>query len=59
MTDRAAHLVDRVFPAVPVRQWVLTLPPRLRFLVVWDHVLCRAVASRADRMVSAMVQFKM
>ena len=26
MADTAAHLVDRVFPEVPVRQWVLTLP---------------------------------
>lgn len=33
MTDRAAHLVDHVFPAVAIRQWVLTLPPRLRYLL--------------------------
>ena len=26
MADTAAHLVDRVLPRVPVRQWVLTLP---------------------------------
>ena len=26
MADTAAHLVDRVFPRVPVRQWVLSLP---------------------------------
>jgi hypothetical protein len=45
MTDRAAHLVERVFPAVPVRQWVLTLPPRLRYLLAWDHDLCRAVVA--------------
>jgi len=31
MADRAAHLVDHVFPPVPVRQWVLTLPHRLRY----------------------------
>jgi transposase-like zinc-binding protein len=45
MTDRAAHLIDRVFPAVPVRQWVLTLPPRLRYRLAWDHALCRAVVA--------------
>jgi hypothetical protein len=45
MVDRAAHLVDHVFPAVPVRQWVLTLPPRLRYLLAWDHALCRAVVA--------------
>jgi Putative transposase len=43
MAERAAHLVDHVFPAVPVRQWVLTLPHRIRYLLAWDHVLCRAV----------------
>jgi ribosomal protein S27AE len=32
MAERAAHLVDRVFPVVPVRQWVLSLPRRLPFL---------------------------
>ena len=26
MADTAAHLIDRVFPHVPVRQWVLSLP---------------------------------
>jgi len=31
MTERAAHLVDAVLPRVPVRQWVLTMPYRLRY----------------------------
>src|SRR5881296_4294994 len=43
MTERAAHLVDAVLPRVPVRQWVLTLPYRLRYRLAWDHALCRAV----------------
>jgi hypothetical protein len=43
MAERAAHLVDHVFPDVPVRQWVLTLPHRIRYLLAWDHALCRAV----------------
>ena len=30
MADTAAHLVDRVIPAVPVRQWVFSLPYALR-----------------------------
>lgn len=45
MTERAAHLVDRVFPVAPVRQWVLTLPPRLRYVLAWDHALCRRVVA--------------
>jgi hypothetical protein len=28
-----------------VRQWVLTLPPRVRYLLAWDHALCRAVVA--------------
>ena len=51
MAERAAHLVDDVFPVVPVRQpgvpaarflrggveWVLSLPHRLRYVLAWDH----------------------
>ena len=43
MTERAADLVDGVLPRVPVRQWVLSFPHRLRYLLAWDHRLCRAV----------------
>ena len=39
MADTAAHLVDRVFPEVPVRQWVLTLPYTLRFRMAYDSRL--------------------
>ena len=31
MADTAAHLMDRVFPEVPIRQWVLSLPHALRY----------------------------
>jgi hypothetical protein len=30
MAQTAAHLVDHVLPPVPVRQWVISLPKRLR-----------------------------
>jgi hypothetical protein len=43
MADTAAHLVDRVLPDVPVRQWVLALPHRVRFLCAYDPELCRGV----------------
>jgi hypothetical protein len=43
MTERAAHLVDEVLPRVPVRQWVLTVPYRLRYRMAFDHGLSRAV----------------
>jgi len=35
MANVAAHLVDRVLPAVPVRQWVLSLPFELRRLAAF------------------------
>ena len=43
MAEHAAYLVDEVLPQVPVRQWVLTLPYRVRYRLAWDHALCRAV----------------
>jgi hypothetical protein len=39
MADTAAHLVDRVFPEVPVRQWVLSLPFALRYRLAYDAPL--------------------
>jgi hypothetical protein len=44
MAEPAAHLVDHVIPDVPVRQWVLSLPYRLRYRLAWDHDRCRRAA---------------
>ena len=49
MAAGAAHLVDRVLPAVPVRQWVLSLPFALRFALARDHELLTAVLRVAMR----------
>ena len=43
MVETAAHLVDQVFPQVPVRQWVLSLPKRLRFYLARDADLLNRV----------------
>jgi len=43
MTEFAAHLVDHVLPAIAIRQWVLTLPPPLRYLLAYDSRLCSDV----------------
>ena len=40
-----ARRVDHVFPAYPSASGVLTLPPRPRYLLAWDHDLCRAVVA--------------
>ena len=51
MAERAAHLVDHVFPDVPVRQWVLSVPHRIRYVLAWHHDLCRRVARLLHRAV--------
>ncbi len=44
MSDTAAHLVDHVFKEVPVRQWVLSFPFRLRYLMAYDpHIQSRVL----------------
>ena len=43
MADTAAHLVDRVLPRAPVRQWVLSLPFDLRYRLAHDARLTTAV----------------
>jgi hypothetical protein len=53
MADTAAHLVDRVLPVAPYRQWVLSLPRSLRLRLARDpawvsfvnDVLVRAIAA--------------
>jgi hypothetical protein len=43
MADTAAHLVDRVLPEAPIRQWVLTLPFALRYRCAYDTALTKDV----------------
>ena len=49
MVETAAHLTDHVFPRLPMRQWVLAVPKRLRYFLQRDpatlsrvlHILLR------------------
>lgn len=43
MCNTAAHVVDRVLPAVPVRQWVLALPFELRRLAAFRAGVATAI----------------
>ena len=45
MAELSAHLVDHIFPKVPTRQWVLTLPFSLRYKLAWNHELTKRVLS--------------
>ena len=49
MEDGAASLCNRVLPPVPLRQWVLSLPKALRYLLAYNGQLCRTVAASAMR----------
>jgi hypothetical protein len=44
MCNTAAHLVDRIVPAVAVRQWVLSLPFELRGLAAFDAKVLAALS---------------
>jgi hypothetical protein len=43
LSELAAHLVDRVLPHVPIRQWVFTVPVPVRYQLAFDAGLTRAV----------------
>jgi hypothetical protein len=51
MSQTAAHLVDRVIPHVPVRQWVLSLPIALRLLLAAQPELVTPVLQVVQRVV--------
>lgn len=42
MADTAAHLVDHVLTPLPVRQWVLSVPKRLRYHLERDPAVLNA-----------------
>ena len=56
MADTAAHLVDRVLPEVPVRQWVLSVPFALRYRLAYDSSLVRDVLQIFVRAVFASIR---
>ncbi len=46
MAEKAAQITDHVIPEVPVRQWVLSLPYRIRYRLAYDKQAC-TIALRA------------
>ena len=53
MSDTAARLSDAVLPAVPVRQWVLSLPIEIRYRLAYDGPLISAFLAVFLRTVQA------
>ena len=43
MVEAAAHLTDHIFPRLPVRQWVLSVPKRLRYFMQRDGAVLNMV----------------
>ena len=56
VADTAAHLVDCVFPEVPVRQWVLSVPYALRYRHAYDSSLVRDVLQIFVRAIFASIR---
>lgn len=51
MASTGAHLVDTILPAVPLRQWVITVPQPLRAMLSYDTALCGVVVNEHIRSV--------
>lgn len=56
MVEVAAHMVDNVFPRLPVRQWVLSFPKRLRYFLRRDAKLAGRVLQVFLRAVEAKLR---
>jgi hypothetical protein len=55
MTESAALLVDEVLPAVPMRQWVLSVPFALRFLFARNSAAMSEALSIVYRAISGFL----
>ena len=53
MADTAAHLIDRVLPRAPYRQWVFTVPKLLRLRLARDPAWASWVGQLAVRAIGA------
>ena len=56
MVETAAHLTDHVFPRLPVRQWVLSVPKRLRYFMQRDGAVLNIVLRIFLRVIARSLQ---
>ncbi|MFT7402257.1 MAG: hypothetical protein ACI83N_001858, partial [Hydrogenophaga sp.] len=56
MVETAAHRTDHVFPRLPVRQWVLSVPKRLRFFMHRDGAVLGLVLRIFLRVIELTLQ---
>ncbi len=55
MIETTAHLVDHAIPRVPVRQWVLSFPIPLRFLLAAHPQLLSPILQVTHRAISTIL----
>ncbi len=56
MNEVALHLIESVFPKVPVRQWVLSFPFSVRYALAYSPALVtKVLAIYIDMLVSRIV----
>ena len=56
MVETAAHLTDHFFPRLPVRQWVLSVPKRLRYFMQRDGAVLNMVLRIFLRVIAQSLQ---
>ena len=56
MVETAAHLNDHAFPRLPVRQWVLSVPKRLRYFMQRDGAVLSMVLRIFLRVIAQTLQ---
>lgn len=58
MNETAAHLVDSVIPKIPTRQWVLSVPAPLRYLISYDSAALKVVLDAFTKTVFSYLRKK-
>ena len=58
MNETAAHLIDRVFPRVGVRQWVVSFPMPVRFLLARSPRLQSKILGITLRAIQGLIRSK-
>ena len=58
MAESAAHLVDEVFPKVGIRQWVLSFPMPVRFILAKNPKIQAKCLTLVHRAITTFIQAK-
>ncbi len=55
MSESAAHLIDEVFPTVGIRQWVVSFPFPIRFLLLRSPALQSKILAICLRAINSLI----